>query len=152
MNNYIMYEIRMYFEMINEIKPESILDLNMYLARLGAITRKYQDIYISDEIYMVGIDIPDKRKITACSKIYDKIYEYENINFTDWGQYELGTIFGVDISECLSDKKIADIAKKASKICRYLLIDSDVEKILKEIEYKNKKKIIYGDSCCYVCY
>lgn len=46
MNNYIMDEIRMYFEMINEIKPESILDLNMYLARLGAITRKYQDIYI----------------------------------------------------------------------------------------------------------
>ena len=53
MNNYIMDEIRMYFEMINEIKPESILDLNMYLARLGAITRKYQDIYISDEIYMI---------------------------------------------------------------------------------------------------
>lgn len=152
MNNNIMDEIRMYFEVINEIEPESILDMNMYLARLGAITRQYQDIYISDEIYMVGIDIPNKGKIAACSKIYDKIYEYGNIDFINWKQYELGTIFGMDMSEGISDKEIADIIKKTNKICKYLLVDSYVENIVENVKFDKKKELIYGDSNCYLYY
>lgn len=145
-----MDEIRMYFEIIKEIDPESILDSTMYLGQLGAITRGYQELMIPDNTYMMAIDFENRRSIAACARVYDKIYTKKEMHLIQNNSYELGTIFGAE--KYLSSINIEMFIQCISKACKYILVDSYAENIVENVKFDKKKELNYGDSNCYLYY
>lgn len=66
-------EIYYYFEMINNIAPQSILDAGMFLKRIGAISRQAMSCEIPHSVSLYGIDFFPEKKIAVYQSIYNGI-------------------------------------------------------------------------------
>ena len=53
MARYDMTKIQIYFDIINKIEPQSVIDASMYLKHIGAITRTFMTYEIPKNVYMV---------------------------------------------------------------------------------------------------
>ena len=71
-NEYItnQNDMYLYFEIINQAEPDSIIDIGMFLKRIGAISRQVKNFSIPDNIVLDGIDFMDH----LSAKIYESIY------------------------------------------------------------------------------
>lgn len=66
-------EIYYYFEMINSVTPQSVLDVGMFLKRIGAISRQAMSCEISQSVRLYGIDFFPEAKMMVYQNIYDEI-------------------------------------------------------------------------------
>lgn len=74
-NGYIINQndMYLYFEIINQIEPDSIIDIGMFLKRIGAISRQVNGFFVPDNVVLDGIDIMPHLSVKVYEKIYDNI-------------------------------------------------------------------------------
>lgn len=49
-------DMYLYFQMINELQPDSVLDAGMFLKRAGSVSRQMMGCGISEDVRLDGID------------------------------------------------------------------------------------------------
>ncbi|MBQ1194349.1 MAG: hypothetical protein IIX45_09585 [Lachnospiraceae bacterium] len=76
MNGYItnQNDIFMYFEIINQTEPSSVLDIGMFLKRIGAVSRQCMGCEIDKNIVLEGIDFMGDISAPVYNTIYNTIY------------------------------------------------------------------------------
>lgn len=50
-------DIYIYFEVITQLEPRKILDIGMFLKRIGSVARKVMDEELSEELVLDGVDL-----------------------------------------------------------------------------------------------
>lgn len=63
----------LYFKMIQEEPEGPILDIGMFLKRIGAVSRRVLDIEIPKTTVLNGVDAPGTPSFPVYEKIYDRI-------------------------------------------------------------------------------
>ena len=66
----IMY---IFCEVINQLEPESILDIGMFFKSIGGVSRQILGIEISDSIYITGVDTDKTNGLNVYSRVYARI-------------------------------------------------------------------------------
>lgn len=66
-------DIFVYFEMIKRNEPKSILDIGMFLKRIGAVSRQAMEYEIPQDIFLCGIDIFPEFGLSVYEMIFNKI-------------------------------------------------------------------------------
>lgn len=71
-NGYIVNQndMYLYFEIINQLEAKSVIDIGMFLKRIGAVSRQVKDLSLPDNIVIDGIDYMSDMPV----KIYERIY------------------------------------------------------------------------------
>ena len=72
----IMY---IFCEVINQLEPESILDIGMFFKSIGGVSRQILGIEISDSIYITGVDTDKTNGLNVYSRVYNKIISKNGI-------------------------------------------------------------------------
>lgn len=116
MKNLNMNDLWMYFEIIKQTEPESVVDFGPILKLTGCISRQALNEEIDSKIKLTGIDFNPDMKCPVYEKVYDRLvsfddYEKENVSG------ELGIAFGFDDTTA---KRIFDWC---SVNCKFLLSD-----------------------------
>lgn len=67
-------DIFVYYEIIRQVKPSSIIDFGMFLKRVGAVSRQLMDREISRTILLDGADYIPETDYKVLRTIYNNIY------------------------------------------------------------------------------
>lgn len=67
-------DVYLYFEIIRQLKPESVIDIGMFLKRIGAVSRQAMDAEIGTDIELCGVEEMPECSVGVYSVIYDKIW------------------------------------------------------------------------------
>lgn len=149
MARYDMTKIQIYFDIINKIEPQSVIDASMYLKHIGAITRTFMTYEIPKNMYMVGIESEKNPvKIPELKNVYDDIQMMQDTE-TEIREFELGTMF--DCDRYMNDEIIALIEVLKSK-CRYIYMDEKVRSLVTTGMFENMLEIKHKDKKYYICY
>ena len=70
---YTQNDIFVFYEIINDIKPEKVLDVGMFLKSVGSVSRKIMDKKIDENIWMKGVDFMPEVQFPVFQQIYDEI-------------------------------------------------------------------------------
>lgn len=66
-------DIFFYFEIIKQLQPQSMLDVGMFLKRIGAISRQAMSMEISQDMFMYGIDFFPEVNLPIYNQVYNGI-------------------------------------------------------------------------------
>lgn len=107
------------FEMIKQLKPNSILDAGMFLEKLGMISRQAMGAEIPAEIYLKGVSFNKKEHLPIYDTVYDEI-KYGEI-FSD--KFDLG--FFMYSSKDIEVAKREAIWDEIATSCTRLIADME---------------------------
>ncbi len=69
--------VYLYFEIVRQIKPEIIIDVGMFLKRIGAVSRQAMGMEIGRNVELCGIDAMPECSAGVYGTIYDRIWSIE---------------------------------------------------------------------------
>lgn len=100
-------DIYLYFEIIRQLNPKSVIDIGMFLRRIGAISRQVMGVEIENTVKLDAINIFDNKGPNVYSVIYNNIYDKNDLDEKK-SDYELGLMIRVKdfVSEEYFDKLI----------------------------------------------
>lgn len=125
-------DIFTYFKMIQKSESKSILDAGMFLKRVGSISRQIMGERIPEEVRLDGIDFFPEVSFAVWSKIYDKVYSWQDfLNEHKEKHWELGIVLGVDAWRERLDS--VELLQRMRYCCDYILLDSSISGEIKEI-------------------
>jgi hypothetical protein len=117
------------------MNPTSVLDIGMFLMRMGAISRGLGDIQLSNKIVMDAVDYLDKR-FPIYNSVYNKIY-------TDTlpdNMYDM--IIAFCVSGIIDEGNIEELWNYATNHSRVFLTDYSEEATRHFYSYDNNTQII----------
>ena len=114
--------IYMFYEAIEQLEPEKILDVGMFLKRTGAVSRKVMSRDIPEDRQLTGIDFFPELTFPVWNMIYDQIETAESYyKKQDTEKYDLAVVFGAeDFQKKVSMDKIIT---KTAHVSKYVLLD-----------------------------
>lgn len=114
--------IYMFYEVIEQLESEKILDVGMFLKRVGAVSRKVMSREIPEDRQLYGIDFFPELTFPVWDRIYDQIETAESYyTKQDTGRYNLAVVLGI---ESLQKKVPLDkIVTQTAKTSKYVLLD-----------------------------
>lgn len=62
-----------YFEMIQNSKPHTVLDVGMFLKRIGTVSRHAMSAEISEDIVLCGVDLFPEYEMPVYEEVYHEI-------------------------------------------------------------------------------
>ena len=86
-------DMYLYFQMINELQPDSVLDAGMFLKRAGSVSRQMMGCGISEDVRLDGIDFFPELQLPVWKTIYNKIYQGERLS-------EIQVVSNYDLAFC----------------------------------------------------
>ena len=92
-------DIYVYFKLIEQLQPASILDVGMFLQRIGAVSRQAMSCEIPNNIYLEGIELFGENILPIYHKIYNKITLLPDFSFADDNIYDMAVC--IHVSEWL---------------------------------------------------
>lgn len=114
--------IYMFYEVVEQLDPELILDMGMFLKRVGSVSRKIMDREVPKEVVLDGVDFFPEVSFPIWSTIYSGIETAEEyFGGMDSKRYDLAAVFGIE--EMKKKIPLADIAERAAKASKYVLVD-----------------------------
>lgn len=90
------YDTYIYLKMIEQLQPPSILDVGLFLQRIGAVSRQAMSCEIPAHIYMEGIEIFAQTPLPIYHQIYDQITVLPEFNFLTDHVYDLAIFLHVN--------------------------------------------------------
>ena len=131
----IMY---IFCEVINQLEPESILDIGMFFKSIGGVSRQILGIEISDSIYITGVDTDKTNGLNVYSRVYNKTISKNGIceDKQSCYQYINQQVEKYDLAILLSD----------------LVGNGDKEQLIKNIEDKARYMLMYNEDIKYLAY
>ena len=117
-------DIYIYFEVIEQLEPQKILDFGMFLKRAGSVSRKVMNREVPEKVRLDGVDFFPETNFPVWKNIYDRITDYRIFfNNGTSGKYDCSILLGIrELQEKVSLTQIINAARNNS---RYALI-SDI--------------------------
>ena len=131
----IMY---IFCEVINQLEPESILDIGMFFKSIGGVSRQILGIEISDSIYITGVDTDKTNGLNVYSRVYNKIISKNGICEDNQRCYQ-------DINQQVEKYDLAILLSD-------LVGNGDKEQLIKNIEDKARYMLMYNEDIKYLAY
>lgn len=132
-------DIYVYFEVIRQLEPNSILDIGMFLKRIGNVSRQVMDEYaVPEEVILDGVDFWPELDFPIWKIVYDNVLKKDA-----W--LEKGLAEGYDLAIMLGTKELKKktdlriLIRWMEENTRYALVDEI------GVEWENKyliKKVI----------
>lgn len=115
-------DIYIFYEAIQQLEPEAILDIGMLMKRVGNVSRSAMNLSIAENTRIDGIDFFPELSLPVLDYIYDEIIDYrEWLPAGHTQMYKLAVAFS---TEAFADKaSFPLILEKARAVSRYLLTD-----------------------------
>ena len=123
-------DIYIYYETIEQLEPERVLDIGMFLKRTGSVSRKVMNREVPKEIWLDGVDFFPETHFLVWNNIYNRIVSPDRfLREAPNVVYGLAVLLGVE--EIVSNACFLRIMKKLPECARYLLTNRvlDVEKM-----------------------
>ena len=137
-------DIYTFFEIIDKSEAGSILDVGMFLKRIGSVSRQVKEKEIPRDRILTGVDYFEEIQCPVWNNIYDKIYTPEEIFITENNQrYELATV--LQLHECIEEEKYFEMWKWLCGHVSYVLTDYNIDKVKKMIKYKTVLPVTVDD-------
>lgn len=114
-------DIYVFFEVISEAQAETILDVGMFLKRIGAVSRQAKSGEIDSEYLLDALDSKDAPNIPVFNNIYNNTY----YSFPE-KEYKLGIMLYPE--GVFSEEDIMVFLKGISQYISWLLIDYNTYK------------------------
>lgn len=115
-------DIFVYFEVIGMLSPGSILDIGMFLKRIGAVSRGVMSGVIPNKAKLCGIDLEPNLSIPVMASIYDSVITYENYD-TKKDTYDLSIM--LRILDFTHINLLPSLIKNCLQYSSKVLMDSD---------------------------
>ncbi len=115
-------DIYVYYELIRQADPQSILDIGMFLKRCGAVSRQVMGLEISPKVHLDGAAFPGETDFPVYHRIYDTIYPSLKAVAESGIHYDVATLFHVN--EYLSAGEKYGLWKFLSEKTGILLADT----------------------------
>ncbi len=133
-------DMYLYFQMINELQPDSVLDAGMFLKRAGSVSRQMMGCGISEDVRLDGIDFFPELQLPVWKNIYNKIYQGERLSEIQVvSNYDLGILLGSDsLKGRVSCEEL--LLWMGSRVSR-LLVDSYLSENVKKLSDVNVQEI-----------
>ena len=112
-------DIYTYLHVINDIKPKSVIDIGMFLKRIGAISRQARNVSIDETIKLDALDVLKTPPVAVYETVYDAIYD-ENI-LQEMPKYDLAMVLCLE--QHMSAKTYEAIWKWTARNVKYALTD-----------------------------
>ena len=75
-------DIYTFFEIIDKSEAGSILDVGMFLKRIGSVSRQVKEKEIPRDRILTGVDYFEEIQCPVWNNIYDKIYTPAALSYT----------------------------------------------------------------------
>lgn len=133
-------DIYTFFEIINRTEADSILDVGMFLKRVGSISRQIKDKEIPSDKKLAGVDFFPEVACPVWNTIYDVIYRPEEIFVSENEQkYELATV--IQLEKYMEETETLSMWKWLSTHVSYIVTDWELEAVKKIVKVKSEQKI-----------
>ena len=115
-------DIYLYFEAVQQLEPQRVLDIGMLLKRAGGVSRKAMNREVAEEIQLDGVDFFPENDFPVWRNIYNSIMdETAFLKQGDIVRYDCVFMLG---AEMLSVKAVhAEFMSKIRGCTRYVLSD-----------------------------
>ena len=129
-----------FFEIIDRTEAENILDVGMFLKRIGAVSRQVKDKEIPLEKKMTGVDFFSSTDCPVWNTIYDSIYRSNEFFLPKNNQtYELAMM--LQLEHCVDRKESVQMWNWLATHVSYIMTDWNVEEIRKLAKFKADTEI-----------
>ncbi len=115
-------EMMLYAAMINQIDADHILDIGMYMKRIGAVSRSFQEFYIEEEKDITGLELTPLR-IPIEERLYQRIVPKD---FFGECEDSFGLVFALHVKELMGSLEYIKMWQWLSGHAGYVITD-DVE-------------------------
>ena len=140
-------DIYIYFETIEQIEPRKVLDVGMFLKRIGCVSRKAMHREVSDEIQLDGIDFFSETDFPVWKNVYNDIMGIEEfLNKKNNARYELAILLGVQ--DLYQREVYKQCISKMKNCAKYVLVDSVFKQ--RKLDWQVSKIVdLHVESDCY---
>ncbi len=112
----------MYFETMAQLESKSVLDIGMFLKRIGSISRNVKGCEVPEETRLVGIDFWQETDFPVWRNVYNSIDNVETfLTYPVEKKYDLAIWLGMQ--ELGEKADLLTIINKAKTCAKYLLMD-----------------------------
>lgn len=132
-------------EVIKNIEARKVLDIGMFLKRIGSISRTFIRDYDTEQMQIDGIDFDKDIHWGIFETIYDNIYELKRLdelssNISEQ-YYDLAVMIKTTnyLSELLSEKKMIELCDWLVDSSRFILVDEETLSFLSEMDNKQSE-------------
>ena len=122
-------DIYIYFEAIEQLEPQKVLDIGMFLKRIGGVSRKAMNRRVPANTDLDGIDLFCDIKLPIWETIYDSVMTAEAfLEDPEEERYDLAVFLGAE--EAAEKLPLLKMAEALYARAKYVLLDglSDVWK------------------------
>lgn len=125
-------DIYMYYEAIEQLEPRSILDVGMFLKRIGSVSRKVMGRGVPEDVLLEGVDFFSEISLPVWNQIYDHVTEAPAfLEEKREKTYDLAFLLGAEALDRKADAVL--VAKQTMASATYVLTDR-VGKPLKDLQ------------------
>lgn len=121
-------DIYLYFEIIKQVQPQSVLDVGMFLKRIGAVSRQAANSEVGSEVCLYGVDFMESCKAEVYGQVYDVIEdvsEFMKKVKEGWdGKFDLAWMLRVADSG-IDDNSEKILWKWLSEHADYVVVDKE---------------------------
>lgn len=137
-------DIYTFFEIIDKSEAGSILDVGMFLKRIGSVSRQVKEKEIPRDRILTGVDYFEEIQCPVWNNIYDEIYRPEEIFISENNQrYELATV--LQLHEYIEEEKYFEMWEWLCGHVSYVLTDYNIDKVKKMIKYMTVLPVTVDD-------
>lgn len=117
--------IYIFFQMIEQIKPQSVLDMGMFLKRVGSVSRKIMGCEVPERVQLDGVDFFPEVSFPVYQRIYNEIIPAELYFETDSRKnYDFVSMLGIEeLQKRIPLEKIIS----GAAVSRYVLTDKPMQ-------------------------
>lgn len=138
-------DLYVYFEVINQIEPDSCIDFGPFLKLCGCVSRQVKNYEISGDMKLAAVDFFPSENLKVYGTIYDEFIAPEDIVSCDT-EYELA--MGIGIESCIAPSEISGIIEWISAHCKHFFTDMRCEQLIsKEVLVKD---VVVDDNHYYI--
>lgn len=116
-------DIYIYFETLEQLEPKAVLDIGMFLKRVGSVSRKTMDRGVPEDVGLDGVDFYPEADFPVWKTIYNSIIGKSLfLKKKDLLRYDLAIFLGAE--EILKNEEDAlQMLEKIGQSANYLLTD-----------------------------
>lgn len=117
--------IYVFFQMIEQLKPQSILDMGMFLKRVGSVSRKIMGCGVPERVQLDGVDFFPELSFPVYQTIYNEIIPAElYFEMDNRKNYDFVSLLGIEeLQNRISSEKIIS----GAAVSRYVLADKSAQ-------------------------
>lgn len=133
-------DIYAFFEIIDRTEADSILDVGMFLKRIGSVSRQVKDKEISMEKKLIGVDFFPEISCPVWKTIYDSVFGVEEFFSPKNNQkYQLAMV--LQLEGCINETEYVQMWNWLSSHVSYIMTDWNMEKVRKLARFKTSREI-----------